>query len=377
MKKKLYITRTVKLCCLMLALLFTLSFMQTYALRRLDHNSIRLNGFYHEDHDSVDVVVLGASEVYTSFASAYAYEEYGFTSYPFATESITTDGTLTALKEIIRTQHPKLVLIEPNAYLYGKAENEVHDGHIRKLVDNIPLNENKIDFINRTATSDEIEYYLPLIKYHDTWKDYPLPLRRVISTIKQDVRGYSYLKGLRTTTEICVPDDEILNEKVSTENGEKKLNATLEKKLIELLEYCKAENVNAVFFRTPHLVVKSTYTRVKRSNYMARMVNSYGFDYINMERDWKKTKIDPKTDFYNYDHPNIYGTVKITSYLGNILKNKYGIGKSELTEAQKARWDEAAVYFDKLYRYCDDLIKNHEVIQIEEDINTLKALESY
>lgn len=378
MKKKLYITRVVKITCFLLAITISLSLLQTYFLRRLDHNSTRLNGYYQEKDESLDVVLLGASEIYTSFSAGLAYNKYGFTSYPFATESITAAGTITALKEIVRTQNPKLILIEPNAFLYSNTKNEEMEPHIRKLIDNIPLNSNKIEYINNNVEPDEkLEYYVPLIKYHGMWRDYPEPARRVVSTILQDIRGRSILKGYRTTTDIYNSDVKKINKRVDSETGVIPLNNELEQKLRELLTYCVEQNLNVVFVRMPHMVYKKTYDRVKRSNRAEQIVKGYGFDYLNLERAWDKIGIDIKTDYYNLDHLNIYGTVKMTTYLGNIIQNDYGIGKSELSDSEKENWDSAAKSFNQLYRYCDDLIKRDERIQLEEDINTLRAIEDY
>ena len=378
MKKKLFITRAIKLTCFFLVLTVTLSLLQTYFLRRLDHNSIRLNGFYHEDKESLDVVLLGASEIYTSFSSGLAYNRYGFTSFTYATESMTASGTLTALKEIVRTQNPKLILIEPNAFLYGNAKNEQKEPHIRKLIDNIPINGNKIDYISKNVSPDEqIEYYLPLIKYHGLWRDYPSPGRRVVSTIAQDIRGMSYLKGFRTTTDIYKADVSKINNKVDVETGVIPLNKELEAKFRELLTYCSEQNLNVVFVRMPHMVYSKTYDRVKRSNRAEQIVKEYGFDYLSFERVWDKIGINIKTDYYNFDHLNIYGAVKITNYLGSIIQTTYGITKSELSDSQKEKWDSAAKSFNQLYRYCDDLINRHEKIMLEEDINTLSAIKKY
>ena len=74
---------------------------------------------------------------------------------------------------------------------------------------------------------------------------------------------------------------------------------------------------------------------------------------------------------------NIYGAVKMTNYLGNLIKNKYQIVPEKLSDAQKERWDKSSVYFDKLERYCDYLIKNKQKIELTEDVNTLKTLEDY
>ena len=378
MKRKLYITRTVKLTCFLLAVILTLSFLQAFLLRRFDQNSIRIEGYYLEEENSLDVVLIGASEVYTGFAAGKAYERYGFTSYPYATESITADGVMLTLKEVLRTQTPQLVMIELNPYLYSHDKNEKHEGHIRKLLDNVPLNGNKIEYINEhVANEDKMEYLFPLIKYHGLWTEYPKEGRRMVSSIKQRIRGTSYLKGFRTTTTIAKPEYPIYNDKLAAENGTKPLNANLEAKLKNLMDYCKSQNVNVVFFRTPHLVYKNTYDRVKRANRAAEIISSYGYDCINLERDIDKFGIDSKTDFYNYDHMNVYGAVKATTYLGELITRKYGVKPSKLEGEQKKRWDNAAKCFNQLYAYCDDLIKRGKNIRLEEDINTLKALNNY
>ena len=378
-KKKLYATRTVKLGCFFLALILSIGILQGYLLRRLDHNSIRLDGFYLEEKGSLDVVFLGASEMYTGISAGYAYEKYGFTSFPYATESITADGTMLALKEILRTQDPQLIVIDPNAYLYGFDSNETHEGHIHKLVDNIPLSENKIDYITNHVSSDQwLEYYMPLIKYHSIWSEYPDPIRRVVSKVKQDIRGTSYLKGFRTTTKIFKPDQELEKYKPIQENGKIELQPTLDKKYRELLQFCKDKDLKVVFMRTPHVVDKTTRNRAKRTNRAAEIANEYGFDFINVEHDIDKTGIDLYNDFYNLDHMNIYGTVKMTDYIGNILTTKYGVKGKELSEKNKENLEKSAKCFDQLYKYCDYLIKEKkEMVQIEEDVNTLSEISKY
>ena len=377
-RNKLYITRTVKLTSFFLALLMSLLLMNNLLLRRIDQNSLRMEGYYMEDTDSLDVVMMGASDVYTSFASGRAYKEFGFTSYPYATQSITASGMLTALKEVVRTQSPQLIVIEVNAFLYMEKKNEGIEGHIRKLIDSVPFNQNKIDFVNEYIEPDKrLEYFIPLIKYHDLWKEYPGQMRSVVSKLNQDNRGGSYLKGFRTTTNTFNPPQKILNEKIVNEERTLALNPLLESELRELLDYCKEKNLNVVFTRVPHLVYRATFDRVKRSNRAGEIINSYGYDYINLERDWKKVGLDPKTDFYNYDHMNIYGSAKMTKYLGSLIRDKYNIVPDKLNDEQKAKWDKASDYFDKLERYCDYLIKNKQKIEVKEDVNTLNALDDY
>ncbi len=377
--RKQYGKRTVKVCSFFLAVILSLFLLNDLFLRRIDHNSLRVDGYYLEDKDSLDVVMLGASDVYTCFSSGRAYQDYGFTSYPFATQSITASGTITALKEVVRTQSPELIMVEINAFLYGTDNNESIEAHMRKLVDNIPLTKNKIEFISKNVKPDEQpEYYFPLIKYHSIWKEYPYQLKMVSARLRERNRGTSLFKGYRTTATMFRPKDKVLNDKIIDDNKTKALTPSLENKLREMLDYCKSENLNVVFMRNPHLVYKRTYDRVRRCNRAAEIINSYGYDFINLERDWKKIGIDTKTDFYNYDHLNVYGAVKVTEYLSKIIRDKYGVTPREISDKLKEEWRNAATYFNKIYRYSDWLMKNgYSEVKIEEDDVTLDALEKY
>ena len=66
MKRKLL--WAVKLLCLTLALAVGLWFIQENYFCHADHNRVRVKGFFLEDADSLDVVYLGASEVYSDIA---------------------------------------------------------------------------------------------------------------------------------------------------------------------------------------------------------------------------------------------------------------------------------------------------------------------
>ena len=87
MKAKTPIRRALRILSLILALLLFVSFAQTYLLRNNERDALRMDGFRMEEKNSLDVVILGSSEVYADFASAYAYELEGFTSYPYAVAS--------------------------------------------------------------------------------------------------------------------------------------------------------------------------------------------------------------------------------------------------------------------------------------------------
>lgn len=378
MKFQKKVTRTVKVSVFLLIIMASCLGLQQYVLRNVDHNSLRVEGFYQEDSGSLDAVFIGASDMYTSFMPGRAYEKYGFTSYLLASESITSDGVLTAVKEVVRTQKPQLVVVEANAFLYSDDKNDQNQAYIHKFFDNLPFSLNKLDYIQKNVpVDDRWEYIFPLIKYHSLWTEYPERFYMMASDLTLDMRGYNYLKGFRTTAQVYKSKTPSLNDQIVTEHDTLPLDPKLESQLRELLDYAKQNNVNLVFVRAPHYVTKETYDRVKRSNQMAHIVNEEGFSYYTFESDARDIGIDDQHDFYNAEHMNVYGALKFTDYVAERLVKTEDLKPGYLTEEQKEGWKEVSKTTNQLYRYCDDMMTKGNGRGAQEDVVTLFMLDDY
>ncbi len=378
MKFQKKVTRTVKVSVFLLIIMASCLGLQQYVLRNVDHNSLRVEGFYQEDSGSLDAVFIGASDMYTSFMPGRAYEKYGFTSYLLASESITSDGVLTAVKEVVRTQKPQLVVVEANAFLYSDDQNDQNQAHIHKFFDNLPFSLNKLDYIQKNVpVDDRWEYIFPLIKYHSLWTEYPERFYMMASDLTLDMRGYNYLKGFRTTAQIYKSKTPSLNDQIVTEHDTLPLDPKLESQLRELLDYAKENNINLVFVRAPHYVTKETYDRVKRSNQMAHIVNEEGFSYYTFESDARDIGIDDQHDFYNAEHMNVYGALKFTDYVAERLVKTEDLKPGYLTEEQKEGWKEVSKTTNQLYRYCNDMMTKGNGRGAQEDVVTLFMLDDY
>ena len=88
-------------------------------MRRVDHNQIRLAGFYAEEKNSLDMVVMGASETYYGYFADEAYKTAGITSYPYSFQYNPVSLWKYELKEILKRQKPKVLIVEVNGAGYG------------------------------------------------------------------------------------------------------------------------------------------------------------------------------------------------------------------------------------------------------------------
>ncbi|MCQ2514926.1 MAG: hypothetical protein MJ089_07560 [Ruminococcus sp.] len=357
--KKVYILRAVKIIALVLLFAFTVHISQLYAFQHNGYNKNRIAGFYLEDKNSLDVAFLGASEVFADFSSAYAYEKFGFTSYPYSTDYNLVSLYKYQLEEILKHQNPKLIVVELTMTVNENNDDFSDESNIRNIEALMPLSVNKAESVFKNVDNDYLSYLFPIIKYHDTWKDLGTLKQYIKDSYAMRSRGYTLLKGATTKPHIAKLENLI---DVTNDNTVAKLDDTMlcKRYLTEFLDYCKEKELdNVLFVMYPHAVIDSTYNRFCRANAAGKLVESYGYEFLNLEHKANEIGLDYQKDFYNYDHLNVYGQQKFTEYFGNMLKNKYGINNEGMSEKLKNEWDNSAEYINKFYNYVDNYIENN------------------
>ena len=93
-----------------------------------DWDKRHVHGFFLEPEDSLDVVLIGASQLYTGYSAPLAWQQYGYTSYPLTVSNIPARLYGSLLTEAVNRQHPKLNVVDIdgfiNAYLSMNADQE-------------------------------------------------------------------------------------------------------------------------------------------------------------------------------------------------------------------------------------------------------------
>lgn len=374
MKKKAIILRCAKILCLVLCLAL-LSGLCADLCQYHDYNVRKLAGFYAEPKDSLDVVLLGASEVFTDFSSGHAYDLYGFTSYPYALDAAPATVHVSQLREIRKHQDPKWIVVEINGFLYDDPALQTNSGSLRRYLNNIPVSINWARTILEETPKDEwLYYFFPLAKDHSNWKTIPDQLEdvRELAAIRL---GGSVLKGNVSTMNCYEGPD---HRDVSADLTRLPLEPMARQELIGFLEYCREEKIeNILFVRFPHVIAtEESYERYCRGNEAGQIIQEYGYDFVNLEREYAQIGLIAAEDFYNEDHTNYRGQQKLTEYFGRILVEEYGVTESQLTNVQKQDWDKAADYSRRFYAYAEAQMAKGLTGTLMEDRETLALLDA-
>lgn len=337
----------------------------------VDHNTLRIQGFYQEEENSLDVVFVGASEVFTGFSSGLAYGEYGFTSYPYAIDANTTTLLQSQIEDVLKHQKPKCIVIETGG-LREPFDLELNDEQLaimRQFTDVMPLSDNKINTINRFVKKDKLSYYIPAIAHCGK----PENFENCKTQFSQIFRGYTYLKGIYSTN--SKQEYDIIYD-VNNDLSTKELSDAASTALRSLLEYCGTLECKVIFVRFPHRITnQEDHDKLKQHNEIGRIVTERGFDFYNFDHTIDEIGLDLENDFYSDSHLNIHGQIKLTRYFSEILNKQYSIGESNVSQQNKERWDNSYEYTELFYKYYDLHENDPAVFYLNETPELIKQLD--
>ncbi len=94
--------------------------MSIVSSHHYDSNEVRVKNFFAKKKNNLDVVYIGASEIYAGFSPEYIWHNYGITSYNLATSAAPLGLVKSQVKSVRKRQNPKLIVISLNGVMYDK-----------------------------------------------------------------------------------------------------------------------------------------------------------------------------------------------------------------------------------------------------------------
>lgn len=268
---------------------------------------ISANGILGEKDETLDVVILGDSEAYSSFSPMEMYHQHGMTSYVCATSGQPLYYTKSLLERTLKTQSPQVVVIETNAIFRN--------------------------FSSAEPIADKISELLPVFDYHDRWK----------SLNTDDLTGtvnYTYnnvLKGFNYNTSVLkVQDLKGYMEKTDKKEAIPLFNQYL---LDSMVQTCKDQGIEVVLVSTPSPVNWDS----RKHNRIEHYASQKNIRYVDLN-DQKLVNIDWQKDTRDAgDHLNYSGAKKVTAFLSNYLHKTFHLPdhrQDENYETWKKSWED-------------------------------------
>lgn len=267
---------------------------------RLRTRNLNYSLLKKEKENSIDVLVAGDSESYSSVSPMDLWEKFGITAYDIGQSGQQIQGTYYMLKTAFQTQSPKLVLLEGNTIFRNPGE--------LKYFENLLL--------------EELGYYVPVFRYHNMWETFVTGERDWRVTYK----GFK----IRTKIDPYMDGDYM----VETEKS-KDISPFVEKYLKKIIRLCEAHGAELMLYSAPS---PKNHT-FKRHNKLMEISEETGIPYLDLNMRIDELKILWDEDSLDGgDHLNLSGAVKVTEWLGDYLTDQYDL-PDHRGDDQYADWD--------------------------------------
>ena len=307
----------------------------------------RQNGkeFYSLPKNSIDVLIGGNSQILAGYCAPQIFNESGITSFGLGTCSQPVYTSYYWLKEALKTQSPKVYLLEVSG-LYGKTGDAFYIKALSEMKNNLNKVEAAKNITDGIFSEEFFAYFSDIYRYSSRWNalkkgDYGF----VRGTMEKSYLGYAALEQTYSKSDNINPDDYPVKLTDKTEPFAKEENEIYLRKIVEL---CKENNIEVALFKTvKESWTDEMYTAVKN---LADDLGVMYFD-MNTEEVFKSLSINCDTDFYDPDHLNYIGAAKTANAYIEFLTENF--------ELEDHRNDEQGEFFSKVYNeyanYCNSI----------------------
>ena len=323
----------------------------------------KFNQFYAMDKDSVDVLFIGSSVVANAFSPQEIYDSYGIRSYNLASQQQSVFFNYYWLKEALKYQSPKVVVMDTKFLFTLHPESPVNttEGIGREIVDNMRWSKNKIDMINALCDLDDsqskLSYYLTNIRYHARWTELDE------SDFNFDLSNHDQLKGQAILTDYG--GDAYVPFTPSDTDIKSELNPVMEKYFGKIVELCQSNGIELMLVSLPDVMTDAMNNRLNT------LAGEYGVDYYNFCLKEHYDAIGAELPKENViEHENIWGAIKMSRYVASIIKDTYGV-----RAVSDRQWDDTSAYYKHLLnsaelKHIEDLDQYLSILNSDVDYVT-------
>lgn len=304
----------LRILCFMLILAVVLSYVNKVFKVKDSDGIYGVTKFYELEEQTVDVLILGSSHAFEDFNTGTLWDAYGMSSFILGGSVQPMWNTYYYLKEALKTQTPKLIVLE--GYMTAYNAEFIDDSRIIKNNYGLRWSLDKIASIKISSPEERWnEFLLEYTQYHTRYRE----LEAGDFLVNQGNRLYDDWKGFgcnMVTTPLESADISGITQRAA-------LYQKTEKYYRAIIELAQEKGI-------PIAVVISPYAGISEGeqqlyNTAEDIATEYGVPFINCNLLISEIGIDYSTDAADPAHLNYRGNQKYSSYIGAWLKDRFEI----------------------------------------------------
>ena len=304
----------IRLAVFIVIMLALLSYTVYVFIPKYDYGICSMLNIYSQPENSIDLLAVGTSQTYAGINTNILWSEYGIASYSLATAEQTYWVAYYQLKETLKYQQPRLILLDAKASTYPADAN--NRGRTIMGTFGILSPSVRIEAIEQcTMNTDVLGYVLAFPKMHSyyvtvnedswavpasnngrgsSWKGY----------IEQDgTEKHERPSFVWTSTKMAVNEREI----------------EFFRKIIEL---CEEKEIPVMLVSYPYPDYANDHMYV---NALLEIAGEYGIDSINYNDPDLRFGLRYSSDFADWQHLNVKGSSNFSYKLAEDILERFDL----------------------------------------------------
>ena len=330
-------------------ILFTVLAYGVYVLTpKHEYGICPMLNLYLQPRNTVDVLVIGSSVAYTGVNTNLLWEEYGLACYNLCSAEMPFWSTYYQLREALRYQRPKLILLDAKAAVYTRE----YSMKARTILSTYGIlhPDNRIGAIMACQKTPELAMnfiwaYPEVHKNYKSikWEDFLLPPTN-------NGRGSNW-KGYIETDGVESHDFPY----VSRSSTKTKVNERQIEYVRKIFELAQEENIplKLIAFPNPGYGDDLLFYRG-----LWKVAEEYGIEWTDYNDNILNSKLDYFTDFADYQHLNVKGSMKFSKGLGQDLLKEFDLPDRRGDPAYASYETCAETWYSKIESFQSKPAKN-------------------
>lgn len=277
-----------------------LFYISNILLNQLDRKTFNFINFSNKN---IDILFLGTSHSYSTFNTRLIDNKLKIDSVSLASDSQPIEASYYLLKEFYKKHEANLVIFE----LYSLASNNIvnkdsENGNYYNVINSFPIGVNKYEAL-KISTNSPVDYLIPVLKYHATWKNINQIVKNVIALFPPPYKGS--VTYWRNTNSENLKYENIPNKNFTIN--------PIKLKYLEKIQKLAYENNSQILFviapvlkNSNNIEVFSLKEKLEKMN-----INVLDFNNLNLSKEY----------FLDNGHLNTKGAIKVSENLTEFLKN--------------------------------------------------------
>lgn len=305
----------LRLVCFVLLAALAIGYATYVLTPKHDYGICSMVNLYRQPENTVDVLAVGTSMVYAGVNPNVLWQEYGIAAYDLCSAEQPFWVSYYVIREALKTQHPQLILLDAKPSIY--VQDYSRRGRTILSTFGIRGLDNRLGAILACVEkpADALDYILGLPQVHDnyatvTWSDFVIPP-------DNGGRGENW-KGF---IEMDAVEHHQRPSMVWT-GVKRSMNQREEEYARRIFELCRDEGIEVMLIGMPNPDYAGDHMYY---NALWAVAEEYGVTGVNFNQPELRFGLRYSTDFADWQHLNVKGSITLSRALGAQLREQCGI----------------------------------------------------